>query len=123
MKELYRICKDGAVIGIAVPHPRHDNFLNDPGHVRIITPEVLSLFSQRNNKQWRQQGAANSPYALYLGVDFEVRKVEAILDPSCSQAMSSGRYRKHDISIHSRERNNVISAYRIELVVLKHSRM
>ena len=27
MKELYRVCRDGAEIEINVPHPRHDNFI------------------------------------------------------------------------------------------------
>ena len=27
IKELYRVCRDGAQIFIVVPHPRHDHFL------------------------------------------------------------------------------------------------
>src|SRR5438128_1961143 len=30
IQELYRVCKNGAIIDIAVPHPRHDDFLGDP---------------------------------------------------------------------------------------------
>ena len=37
MKELYRISCDQANIHISVPHPRHDDFLADPTHVRPIT--------------------------------------------------------------------------------------
>ncbi|HLO64329.1 MAG TPA: hypothetical protein VK165_15330, partial [Azonexus sp.] len=32
MKELWRVCCDGARIRIMVPHPRSDDFLNDPTH-------------------------------------------------------------------------------------------
>ena len=47
MKELYRVCNADAKIQINVPHPRHDNFINDPTHVRIITPETFALFSKK----------------------------------------------------------------------------
>src|SRR5947208_13026944 len=33
IQEIYRVCQDGAAIQITVPHPRHDDFLNDPTHV------------------------------------------------------------------------------------------
>src|SRR4051812_34057053 len=39
IKELYRICAPDAVVRIAVPHPRHDDFLTDPTHVRPVLPE------------------------------------------------------------------------------------
>jgi predicted SAM-dependent methyltransferase len=38
MKELYRICQDGATIRVIVPHHRHEYFFNDPTHVRAVTP-------------------------------------------------------------------------------------
>ena len=47
VKEIYRICKSKAVVQINVPHPRHDNFLGDPSHVRAITPQLLTLFSKK----------------------------------------------------------------------------
>jgi predicted SAM-dependent methyltransferase len=40
MRELYRICRDGATVQINVPHPRHDDFIADPTHVRAITPGI-----------------------------------------------------------------------------------
>lgn len=43
---LYRICRDGALIRIVVPHPRHDNFIADPTHVRAVTPLGLSLLNR-----------------------------------------------------------------------------
>jgi hypothetical protein len=75
-KELYRICRDGATIRIVVPHHRHEYFYNDPTHVRAVTADGMTLFSQRLNRQWAAQGIANSPLALYLGIDFEVVDVK-----------------------------------------------
>ena len=80
MKEIYRVCEDGATIRIIVPHHRHDFFFNDPTHVRIVTADGMSLFSQRLNRQWIEQGFANSPLGIYLGIDFEL--IDVKLKPS-----------------------------------------
>ena len=81
MKELYRVCRDGAAIRIAVPHPRHDHFLDDPTHVRAVTPLGLELFSQKSNREWRRPGAANSPLGLHHGVDFELSETLYVPGP------------------------------------------
>ena len=71
-KELYRICKDGTLITIFVPHFRHDFFFNDPTHVRVITPDSLLLFSKSFNKYCAKNKLSNSPLGLYLDIDFEI---------------------------------------------------
>jgi hypothetical protein len=80
MKELYRVCQDGARVWVVVPHHRHENFFNDPTHVRAVTSEGMRLFSQSNNREWAAQGISNSPLGLYLGIDFEL--IEVKLKPS-----------------------------------------
>ena len=49
MKELWRVCRNGATVNIVVPDPRHDFFIADPTHVRPITAMGLSLFSRKAN--------------------------------------------------------------------------
>jgi hypothetical protein len=71
-QELYRICRDGAMIKVVVPHPRHDTFLHDPTHVRPITPVGLAMFSKRMNQIWEEQGSPITLLAFYLDVDFEL---------------------------------------------------
>ena len=39
IQELYRVSQHSAQISITVPHPRHDDFMIDPTHVRPILPE------------------------------------------------------------------------------------
>lgn len=91
MVELYRVCAPNAKINIAVPHPRHDNFLNDPTHVRAITPEVMTLFNKKLNEEWKAGGFANSPLALFYGVDFYIEHVEFKIDNEWkNQAIRSG---------------------------------
>ena len=51
IKELYRICKNKSVINIRVPHPRHDDFISDPTHVRPITIMGLQLYD-KNDDVW-----------------------------------------------------------------------
>jgi hypothetical protein len=80
MKELYRVCHDGATIRVVVPHHRHDNYFNDPTHVRAVTADGMTLFSQRLNRQWIAKGLSHSPLGIYLGVDFDL--IEVKLKPS-----------------------------------------
>jgi hypothetical protein len=118
-KELYRICRDGACVKIAVPHPRHDNFINDPTHVRAITPALLGLFSQRENDRWKMMGAANTPLAHYLDVDFEITSQEVEIEEPYRTQISEGLLSEEDWKFALRERNNFASEYRIELRVIK----
>lgn len=59
IKEIYRISQPDTLIQINVPHPRHNDFINDPTHVRIITPDLLNLFSLKKKSSmgiwWIQQ--------------------------------------------------------------------
>lgn len=77
MQELYRVCKDGAIINIVVPHPLHDDFFGDPSHVRPITAQMLSLFNKDLNRTWIATGRPATPFGIYLDIDFVVtRNVE-----------------------------------------------
>ncbi len=119
MKELYRICRDGAEIQIDVPHPRHDDFLNDPTHVRIITPQLLLLFDRRINDQWQQMGASNTPLAHYLGVDFAIARYDFVLAEPYATQYGTGQLTADDIQTMSLERNNFIREYRIAMTARK----
>lgn len=119
MKEIYRICANGARIFINVPHPRHDNFLSDPTHVRPITPLLMSLFCRRLNIHWQAQGGANSPLALYHNVDFELRAVSYTLEEPYHREFVEGRIPESEIQQLLRERNNIASEIRMELEAIK----
>jgi len=119
MKELYRVCAPDALIRIAVPHPRHDHFLGDPTHVRVVTPDVLSLFSRRLNLEWQAQRAANTPLALYHGVDFEIVERKITLEKIYLDALKSGALTALEIDQALRERNNIASEIRMVLRVVK----
>ncbi len=119
MKELYRVCKDQAGVEINVPHPRHDNFINDPTHVRIITPGLLQLFDSQVNDEIKLRGLPNTPFAHYLGVDFAVESSRAVLAEPYATQHANKQLSDGDVDVMSREWNNVVSELRILLKVRK----
>jgi hypothetical protein len=80
MTELYRVCAPDAVVRVVAPHPRHDSFLGDPTHVRPILPQMFQLFDRRLNEKWKATAAANTPLAIYAGLDFETTSVRHVLE-------------------------------------------
>lgn len=119
IKELYRICAPGAEIYIAVPHPRHDDFLHDPTHVRIVTPQGMDLFSKTKNREWIKKKYANSPLGLYLDVDFEIVDVKYILDPVWLEKLDTKEMNKAQVDQAFRNYNNVVKEIRMVLKVVK----
>jgi hypothetical protein len=115
MTELYRICAPEALVHIHVPHPWHDNFINDPTHVRAITPTMLTLFDRELNEMWREKGAANSPLALYTGVDFKVESVLTLLAEPMRSRQAAGEVNDQEILEAIQSQNNVIEEWRIAL--------
>lgn len=81
MQELHRVCRDGALIHINVPHPLHEHYRTDPSHVRPVTPQTLSMFSQAECDQAAAAGSPMTPWAHILGVDFELASVQYVADP------------------------------------------
>lgn len=119
IREIYRVGCDGALVTINVPHPRHDNFLHDPTHVRAVTPEMLAMFDRQQNEQWVAAKASNTALGLYLSVDLALASVTAVLDEAYQDQLRSGALNADEISRLARERNNVIAEFRMELRVRK----
>jgi len=95
ISELYRIAKPGCNLIITAPHPRSLGFEGDPSHVRKITPQIMSLFSRKNNLDWAQKGWPNTPFAIYLKVDFEIKKVKNSLTPFWLNELQSNKIDNH----------------------------
>ena len=113
LKETYRVCKPGAMLGVIVPHPRHDVFISDPTHVHAITPEGMALYSKARAAHLVAQGVKDATtYAPYLGVDFEMQHpVHSILDPRITP--------DDDWAAMERSQNNVVVEYRFTMKVIK----
>jgi hypothetical protein len=88
-QELYRVCVHEAVVEIIVPHPRHDDFINDPTHIRPITGEGLALMSKKVCRDLRKHGAANTQLAYILDIDFDVEDCSFVKDANVDTFRSS----------------------------------
>ena len=119
MQELYRICKPDAIIDVRVPHPRHDDFLTDPTHVRPILPGQFHMYSKKNNKKWREQGIANTPLGDYLNIDFEVADVTWVPDDKWIQRLKVGEITSSDLADKAEHEFNIIKEVKIQLTVIK----
>ncbi|MCX7314424.1 MAG: methyltransferase domain-containing protein [Alphaproteobacteria bacterium] len=119
IKELYRVCRDGATITIVVPHPRHDHFLIDPTHVRPITPEGLNMFSQAANRRLIARGGANTPLGIYLDVDLVVQSAEFDLDDRWLDRLKRGEITEADVQHAQATYYNVISQSIIVMKAIK----
>lgn len=119
MKEMYRVCEPDAVIHIAVPHPRHDNFISDPTHVRPVVPMTLQLFSKKSNLLWQELKWANSPLALYHDVDFEMIDATMVLEEPYSSQLQAGKLSPGDVDELVKRYNNVAVEIRFTLKAVK----
>lgn len=117
--ELWRVCKPGATVRIIVPHPRHDHFLNDPTHVRPVTPAGLELFSQAKNQDWIEKGMSNSALGIRLGIDFDLVSVDMTPDEPWRGRLQRGEIKTADLAAAMRQYNNVILETSVVLRAVK----
>jgi predicted SAM-dependent methyltransferase len=115
LKELYRVCAPGGTVRITVPHPRHQDFLQDPTHVRPIVPELFLHTSLAVNEQWAQKGLPGTPLARYLGLDFTIVSVDQRLDPHWRQWLAQDPARQREIDAIARSNNNVVQEVEVVL--------
>ena len=120
LQELYRVCEDGAIISIRVPHHRHDTFLNDPTHRRPITVEGLRMFSKKFNQLCIDDDQGDSTLGLYYNVDFELVHFNYLFDPMYQGLLENvDSEREQQIQTMIRQFNNVIMETEIDLMVVK----
>lgn len=117
LKELYRICKPGAIIDIAVPHHRHEHFFGDPTHRRPITVPMLRQFSKKWCEWHKEYFGSSSGFAPRLGVDFEILDYQYCVDPAYEEMQRQGKH--EEIEQLSMRFINVYRDVLIKLVVIK----
>jgi SAM-dependent methyltransferase len=117
LKELYRVCKHGAIVDIRVPHPTHEVFLNDPTHKRPITVDGLRLFSKQFNKLEIERGGSSSTLGIMYDVDFEIINYEFIHDSYYDEIKKTLPH--HQLERLFREALNVCIEIHVQLMVVK----
>ena len=119
IKELYRICKNNSIVDIRVPHPRHDDFISDPTHVRPITILGLQLYDKNLNEKWENMNAANTPLALIHGVNFIIKDVNFVLENNYIKLLESKEIDQNELQECIKKYNNVVKEMKIKWVALK----
>jgi len=115
IQELYRVCAPDALVLINCPNPFHEDFINDPTHVRAITPASLSLLSKKNNAYFRESGAANTCLADMWDVNFEMVSVERVIDPRFPELVGQSAIFEKMALINL----NIVKEYRIVMKAVK----
>ena len=123
-KEIYRVCRDDAVIHIMVPHWMHENFYNDPTHVRPVTPASIQLFDQARNLETIKNGDRATTLGLFTGVDFELRDedVEYFYTGQIAEEHKAGRLSLAQIEHLRDHQNNISNEVRMRVRVVKPGR-
>ena len=119
LKEFYRICKNEALIEIRVPHPRHDDYLSDPTHVRPITPLGLSLYDQEINKVYEEQNAANTPLGIIHNLNFKILSSEYVVEPYYLEQIEKGEISREEFELKMKHNFNIIKETKIVWKVIK----
>lgn len=117
LQEIYRVCCDGAIIHIRVPHPRHDTFLIDPTHKRPIYTHTIDMFSHKRNKADAEAGGCETPIGLIYGPNLEVIDYTFVLDPYYQQMFQTLSNEQCDFI--ARSQNNVILEIVMKVLVVK----
>ncbi|NDC96305.1 methyltransferase domain-containing protein [bacterium] len=117
MKEIYRVCKDGAIIDIEVPHHRHENFFGDPTHKRFITLEILKKFSKKYNDWHLDHYKSIGGFCNTLNVDFEIIEFDYEVDSKYINLVEQGKY--EEINQIADRFNNVYCNFKAKLAVIK----
>ena len=119
IKEFYRICKNNSIIDIRVPHPRHDDFISDPTHVRPITILGLQLYDKKLNETWQKNKSANTPLALIHNVNFKIKDINYGLEKNYLEMLKKGEIDQAQLQSYIDKYNNVIKEMRIRWIVIK----
>ena len=110
---------EGSIIDIVVPHPRNDDFISDPTHIRPITDILLSLYDKELNLRWTKDGAANSPLALIHNVNFKIIKKTLFLEKDYEKKFNAGTITREELDKDIKLYNNVVKQNHFTLKVIK----
>lgn len=118
-KEIWRVCKNDARMEIRVPHPRHENFITDPTHVRVILPGTIAMFDQSRNIRDLENHGQETKLGLMNGIDLEVTKAGYDLMEPWKSAVQSGKMSDDDVQRDLLILNNVCSQIIMEVKIVK----
>lgn len=122
IREMYRVSRNGAVWEIQTPHWRSDNLLNDPTHVRAITPQMMEMFNQKHVMWTVSQGMSHSCLAFDLNVDVEICDIHYDFTHMVKERMNAGTITQQDVDWMFNTHNNIAESTRMLMEVHKPGR-
>jgi predicted SAM-dependent methyltransferase len=122
IKEMYRVSNNGAVWEIAAPHWRCDTAIDDPTHVRAITPGMFNLFNMNRIYDKTRDGESDSPLAFDHNVDIELCDVQFEYIPMWLQKLQAGEITQDQLVFALNHYNNVALSTRFLIQVHKPGR-
>lgn len=122
IKEMYRVSRNGAVWEIQTPHWRSDNALNDPTHVRAVTPQMLEMFNKKHILWTTKEGLSHSPLAFDIDVDFEICDIKYDFTHLFKDKIASGEITQEQLDFAFNTMNNVAESTKMLIEVYKPGR-
>ncbi len=122
IKEMYRVSRNGAIWEIQTPHWRSDNLLNDPTHVRAITPQMLEMFNQKHILWTIKEGMSHSSLAFDTMVDFEICDIKYDFTHLIKSQLVAGEITQEQLDLAFNTMNNVAESTRMLIEVYKPGR-
>lgn len=129
MKEMYRVCSNGALLDIIVPHHFHEVFYSDPTHKRPITVSGMYMFSKKHNNEHIAKFNSSSGMGLKYNIDFEMQSYDFDYDGFYVEMIERYKERKsrNEISAEDdfmftrlmREANNVAINTKMKMIAVK----
>ena len=121
LRELHRICINGAILDVFCPHPFHRWQIVDFTHQKSISLEGLQMLDKEYCHKLIQNGDAKTPLALIYDVDFVIIGHQNFVDPECRKHITNvlGSFDPKKIESYSFLFNNIIGGQRIKLQVRK----
>ena len=122
IKELYRVSRNGAVWEVQTPHWRSDNALNDPTHVRAITPQMLEMFNKKHIMWTVKEGLSHSSLAFDTDIDIEICDIKYDFTHIFKDKISKGEITKDELDFAFNTLNNVAESTKMLIEVHKPGR-
>ena len=122
IQEMYRVSRNGAIWEIQTPHWRSDNFLNDPTHVRPITPQMMEMFNKKHILWTVKEGLSHSPLAFDIDVDFEICDIKYDFTHIIKEKTRDNTLSQADIDMMFNTMNNIAESTRMLIEIHKPGR-
>jgi hypothetical protein len=123
VKEMYRISRNGAIWEVQTPHWNCDTSINDPTHVRRITPTTFNLFNKQFVLNKAQQGESDSLLAFEHDVDIEVCDMNFEYTAPFDKRVKEKSISEEELDYALNHLNNVAQSTRILIQVHKPGRI